>query len=209
MPSELLYFHDPMCSWCWAFRPTWAQLRAQLPTDLPVRRVVGGLAADSDIPMDPAMRAKLQSVWQMIQLRVPGTQFNFDFWHRCTPRRSTYNACRAVLAAKRLEPASEERMVLAIQEAYYLQAQNPSDLSTLVQVAHSIGLDAEAFAAEVSGAAVEAHLHEELRFARQAPINGFPSLVLHTAAGMLPIDLDYVNAEPMLQQINLALAAAR
>jgi putative protein-disulfide isomerase len=78
-----------------------------------------------------------------------------------------------------------------------------------VQVAQSIGLDADAFAAELSGAAVEAHLHEELRFARQAPINGFPSLVLHTAAGMRPIDLDYVNAEPMLQQINLALDAAR
>ncbi|WP_051391905.1 DsbA family protein [Rhodoferax saidenbachensis] len=206
---ELLHFHDPMCSWCWAFRPTWQQLRAQLPADLPVRRVVGGLAPDSDVPMEPAMRAKLQSVWQMIQARVPGTPFNFDFWQNCTPRRSTYNACRAVLAAKRLAPESEEAMIVGIQEAYYLQAQNPSDISTLVEIAQSMGLDAEAFAAEVSGATVEAALQEELAFARQAPINGFPSLVLRTASGMYPIGLDYLDAAPMLLQIHTAMEAAR
>lgn len=202
---ELLHFHDPMCSWCWAFRPTWQQLRAQLPADLPVRRVVGGLAPDSDVPMEPAMRAKLHSVWQMIQARVPGTQFNFDFWTKCTPRRSTYNACRAVLAAKRLAPESEEAMIFAIQEAYYLQAKNPSDISTLVEVAQGTGLDAEAFAAELSGAAVEAALQAELAFARQAPINGFPRLVLRTPSGLQPIGLDYLDAAPMLAQIHQGL----
>jgi putative protein-disulfide isomerase len=209
MTTELLHFHDPMCSWCWAFRPTWAQLRAQLSDGMTVRRVVGGLAADSNVPMEPAMRAKLQSVWQSIQLQVPGTQFNFDFWTNCTPRRSTYNACRAVLAAKRLAPESEERMILAIQEAYYLHAKNPSDLSTLIEIAQSIGLDAETFAAEVSGAAVEAELQKELAFARKAPINGFPSLVLRTPSGLHAIDLDYLNAAPMLQQIEAALGATR
>lgn len=209
MTSELLHFHDPMCSWCWAFRPTWQQLRAQLPAHLQVRRVVGGLAPDSAVPMESALRAKLQSVWQMIQARVPGTEFNFDFWTKCTPRRSTYNACRAVLVAKQLEPSSEERMILAIQEAYYLQARNPSDISTLVAVASEIGLDAVAFATMLSSAAIEVELQEELRFARQAPINGFPSLVLRTEAGVQPIDLNYLNAAPMRHQINAALEAAR
>lgn len=209
MTTELLHFHDPMCSWCWAFRPTWTQLRAQLPDSLAMRRVVGGLAADSDVPMEPAMRAKLQSVWQTIQMRVPGTRFNFDFWQNCTPRRSTYNACRAVLAAKRLATDSEERMIFAIQEAYYLQARNPSDLSTLIEIAKGIDLDVEAFAVEVSGAAVETMLQEELRFAREAPINGFPSLVLRTPSGMQAIELDYLDAAPMLHQIKTALGATR
>ena len=209
MTTELLHFHDPMCSWCWAFGPTWTQLRAQLPDGVAVRRVVGGLAADSDVPMEPAMRAKLQSVWRTIQMHVPGTRFNFDFWQSCTPRRSTYNACRAVLAAKRLVTDSEEQMILAIQEAYYLQARNPSDLSTLIEIAQGIGLDAEAFAAEVSGAAIEAQLQEELHFAREAPINGFPSLVLRTPSGPHAIDLDYLDAAPMLQKIQTALGAMR
>ena len=208
LTTEILHFHDPMCSWCWAFRPTWQQLRAQLPAGLQVRRIVGGLAADSDVPMEPAMRAKLESIWKAIQARVPGTQFNFDFWTQCAPRRSTYNACRAVLAAKLMDPAAEERMILAIQQAYYLNARNPSDINTLVELASETGLDATAVSAVLSGPDVEALLQAEIGFARRAPINGFPSLLLQTPTGLHAIDLDYLNPEPMRLQIEAALGGA-
>ena len=197
-----------MCSWCWAFRPTWQQLRAQLPAGLQVRRIVGGLAADSDVPMEPAMRAKLESIWKAIQARVPGTQFNFDFWTQCAPRRSTYNACRAVLAAKLMDPAAEERMILAIQQAYYLNARNPSDINTLVELASETGLDATAVSAVLSGPDVEALLQAEIGFARRAPINGFPSLLLQTPTGLHGIDLGYLNPQPMRLQIEAALGGA-
>lgn len=205
MTTELLYFHDPMCSWCWAFRPVWTALCTQLPTDLTVRCVVGGLAPDSDEPMSPDMRLKLKGIWQTIQERVPGTGFNFAFWDNCTPRRSTYNACRAVLAAARLSPAHEEPMIHAIQRAYYLDARNPSDISTLVDLAVEIGLDRTLFAAEVQGIAVQALLHEELIFASSASINGFPSLVVRSPLGLHPVNLDYRDAAPMLRQIDAIL----
>lgn len=205
MTTELLYFHDPMCSWCWAFRPVWTDLCKQLPRDLTVRWVVGGLAPDSDEPMAPDMRLKLKGIWQTIQERVPGTQFNFAFWEKNTPRRSTYNACRAVLAAARLSPANEEPMIHAIQRAYYLEARNPSDISTLVDLAAAIGLDRTLFSTEIQGAAVQAALHDEITFARSAPINGFPSLVVHTPSGLHPVNLDYRDAEPMRRQVETML----
>lgn len=207
MTTELLYFHDPMCSWCWAFRSVWTDLCNQLPRDLTVRRVVGGLAPDSDEPMAPDMHLKLKGIWQTIQERVPGTQFNFAFWEKCTPRRSTYNACRAVLAVARLSPMDEERMSHAIQQAYYLDARNPSDISTLVDLAVEIGLDRTLFAAEIQGTAVQMQLHDEITFARSAPINGFPSLVVHTPSGLHPVNLDYRDAAPMLLQIESILMA--
>lgn len=170
-----------------------------------MRRVVGGLASDSDEPMSLGMRLKLKGIWQTIQERVPGTRFNFAFWEKCTPRRSTYNACRAVLAAARLSSAHEEPMIHAIQQAYYLDARNPSDISTLVDLAVEIGLDRTLFATEISGAAVQSELHAEITFAHSAPINGFPSLVVHTPSGLHPVNLDYRDAAPMLQQIEMIL----
>lgn len=157
--------------------------------------------------MEPAMQAKLQAIWRGIELRVPGTRFNHDFWARCTPRRSTYPACRAVLLARQMNPDTEEAMVQAIQEAYYLQARNPSDTGTLVELAGSLGLDAAAFDAALSSPALDAALHAELAAVRRLPIQGFPSLVLHTARGAYPIALDYLDAAPMLQQIEVALQA--
>lgn len=53
--STLYYVHDPMCSWCWGYHPVWQQLQQMLaqqwPTQLTIRYLVGGLAADSDQPM--------------------------------------------------------------------------------------------------------------------------------------------------------------
>ena len=207
MATELLYFHDPMCSWCWAFRPVFATLHARLPSELALRRVVGGLAPDNDQPMPEEMRARLKGVWQTIQETVPGTRFNFAFWEQCTPRRSTYNACRAVLAAARLSPGHEELMIEAIQHAYYLNARNPSNLETLIDLAAEIGLDRERFSAEISGDAVDAQMREEVAFARQAPIQGFPSLVVRTESGLQPVDVDYRDAEPMRRQIEMILTA--
>ena len=207
MAAELLYFHDPMCSWCWAFRPAFMALRTQLPTDLTLRRVVGGLAPDNDQPMPEEMRAKVRGFWRTIQETVPGTRFNFAFWENCTPRRSTYNACRAVLAAARLSPKHEDLMIEAIQQAYYLDARNPSDLDTLIELAAEVGLDRERFSAEIASDAVEAQMREDVAFARRAPIHGFPSLAVRTESGLQPVDIDYCDANAMRKQIEAILTA--
>jgi putative protein-disulfide isomerase len=206
MAIELLYFHDPMCSWCWAFRPAFTALRAQLPAELTFRRVVGGLAPDNDQPMPPETREKIKGIWRTIQEAVPGTQFNFAFWENCTPRRSTYNACRAVLAAARLSPMHEDLMIEAIQRAYYLDARNPSDVSTLIDLAADIGLDRERFSAEISSNAVDALLREEVAFARRR-IRGFPSLVIRSESVLHTVDVDYQDPVPMRKAVEAILTA--
>ena len=85
--------------------------------------------------MAPQMREYLQQTWRRIQQRIPGSQFNFDFWTSCEPRRSTWPACRAVIAAREQGAENDERMTRAIQEAYYLRARNPSDEAVLVTLA--------------------------------------------------------------------------
>jgi putative protein-disulfide isomerase len=158
--------------------------------------------------MPEEMRAKLKGVWQTIQETVPGTRFNFAFWENCTPRRSTYNACRAVLAVARLSPEHEEMMIEAIQHAYYLNARNPSNVDTLIDLASKIGLGRERFSAEFSSDALEAQMREEVAFARRAPIHGFPSLVVRTESGLQTVDVDFRDAEPMRRRIEAILIAA-
>ncbi len=49
MQDTLIYVHDPMCSWCWGFTSVYKQLVDQLPADIEIRRLVGGLAPDSEL----------------------------------------------------------------------------------------------------------------------------------------------------------------
>ena len=125
MDATLIYVHDPMCSWCWGFEPTRKKFFAAVEDRLPIRRLVGGLAPDSDVPMAEEMRAMLQQTWQRIQQTIPGTEFNFHFWQVCTPRRSTYPANRAVLAARLQGEGYDPAMTHRIQQAYYLEARKP------------------------------------------------------------------------------------
>ncbi|CAB1274984.1 DsbA family protein [Candidatus Nitrosacidococcus tergens] len=103
------------------------------------------MAPDTDEPMSLALQNKIQGIWQKIQQEVPQTQFNFDFWITCQPRRSTYSACRAILATLNQGDQFEERMILKIQQAYYLEAKNPSNQETLIELAEELGLNKNQF----------------------------------------------------------------
>lgn len=203
MESRLLYFLDPMCSWCWAFAPALRAIEAQLPEEMPLVRVLGGLAPDTDETMPPHLQQKLQEGWRNIQTRVPGTVFNFDYWAVCTPRRSTHRACRAVILAGRHGGESEKAMIDAIQRAYYLEARNPSDRSTLVALAGEIGLDEAGFALVLDDPETQAELDRQILFSRELGVKGFPTLLLDKGTERRFITIDPNDPEGILQQLLL------
>lgn len=198
---QLLYAHDPMCSWCWAFRPVYDQLLNQLPEQIRLTRLLGGLAPDSDVPMPDKTRQYVQGQWQRIQEKVPGTRFNFDFWTECIPRRSTYPACRAVIAARQQGDQYDPLMTDAIQRAYYLNASNPSDSETLITLAGEIGLDRERFAEDLQSPDTMQTLTTEINESQATGLTTFPSLALVQDDVVIHLQLDYLSVDTMLGQI--------
>jgi len=201
--STLYYFHDPMCSWCWGYRSESELLFSKLPQDVTRVNVLGGLAPDSDDPMPAELLEAIPAYWRKIE-KLLGTEFNHGFWTNCEPRRSTYPACRAVIAAAMQD--ADEQMIHAIQRAYYLQARNPSNLETLEELAREIGLDEKCFTDDIRSSDVESELQRQIAFARQAPISGFPSLVLDVDGQFYPIAVDYQDHTTTLTQIERRIA---
>ena len=173
--STLFYVVDPMCSWCYAFSPTWQKILDNLPSNIKVVYVQGGLAPKSDSPMPIEMQTMLQGIWKQIHTTV-GTEFNFDFWTKCTPRRSTYLSCQAAIAG-RLQ-GKEYEMISAIQQQYYLNAKNPSDSDTLIEAANMIHLDIEKFSKDLESENVLSALQNDFKIRDKIKIHSFPSLVL-------------------------------
>ncbi|MAD03728.1 MULTISPECIES: DsbA family protein [unclassified Pseudoalteromonas] len=196
--ARLIYVYDPMCSWCWGYRETWLKLQAALGDKLAIEYRVGGLAPDSDEPMPIDMQQFLQQTWLRIEQQL-GTPFNHEFWHTAKPRRSTYPACRAVIVARQHE--KEQEMLYAIQKAYYLNAQNPSDISTLVLLAEQIGLEKSTFIKEIESENIHSLLMAEINQARSLPIQGFPSLVIENKGNYHAIPVNYLDWESTYQQI--------
>ncbi len=206
MATSIYYIHDPMCSWCWAFRPALNALIADLPKNVHLTYFLGGLARDTDDPMPDNLRDQIKNHWRTIQIRIPKTKFNFDFWEKCHPRRSTYPACRAVLAAKYQDIHYEIPMIEAIQYAYYCQARNPSNTDTLIELADEIGLDVERFSTELNSDETKDLLKHEIEFVRQMGGNSFPMLLLEKNSAYHQILIDYIHPDKMLKEINHFLA---
>lgn len=208
MSHTLYYVHDPMCSWCYAFAPVWQQLQSQLPPSIRVERLLGGLAPDNNTPMDTPLRQRLEATWQRIEQSVPGSRFNFEFWRQCTPYRSTYPSCRAVIAAMQQGAEYDERMTKAIQQAYYQQARNPSLLETLIELAEEIGLERDPFTQAIASTEVERELQRQIALAAQIGADSYPSLILSVAGSHWPVTINYNDAAPMLDTIRFMLDEA-
>ena len=202
----LLYIHDPMCSWCWGFAPMWRKLQEHLPSNISVKYLLGGLAADSDLAMPQSMQDNIQQIWKTIQQTIPGTQFNFEFWTKTKPRRSTYPACRAVIAARKQSQTMDKKMILAIQEGYYLRALNPSEDTVLVQFAEEIGLDYVQFKSDLNSADTQYQLDKEVNQSRTLATQGFPSLIVKNNNKHYSINIDYINMNNNLKAIQTVIA---
>ncbi|WP_194091344.1 DsbA family protein [Vibrio hibernica] len=198
MATTLYYIHDPMCSWCWGFKPAWQQLQELLPEDIKVEYILGGLAPDSVTPMPTEMKNMLEQTWRRIETQL-GTTFNYDFWTQCQPVRTTYSACRAVIAAQFQDQG--KAMVSAIQEAYYLRAMEPHLATTHALLAQELGLKLDVFQTDLSSQRVEIEFQRQLSFCQMLGVHSFPSLVLESNSRYYSIPISYDSVESSLLEI--------
>ena len=190
-----------MCSWCWAFKPTWDRVKEALLGQVKVNYLLGGLAPESNQLMPIETRKYVKGNWQRIQEMIPDTRFNYDFWTSCEPRRSTYPACRAVISAKQQHPDFENLMIYGIQKSYYLEAQNPSNEDVLINIAKKLGLDTDKFIIDLKSSQINEILLDEIKLTRSMDINSMPSLALEINSTLKGIDIDYLDANYIVKQI--------
>ena len=196
--AVLYYVADPMCSWCWGFASTLEQLELRLAPNARLQLVLAGLAPDSDAAMDEPTKKYIQRAWREVAAAT-GASFNSAFWQKCSPRRSTWQACRAVLAAGN----RGREMFAGIQRAYYLEARNPSDEATLIALADELGLDTDKFCSLLNSEATIARLTEHLKLRDRLGAQGFPTLVLEQDGEHRQVMRGFARLDdfaPMLQE---------
>src|SRR5690606_27099081 len=77
MDKELVYFADPMCSWCYGFAPVVAAIEQHFRGRLPLRLVMGGLRAGQTQPMRDKDRDYVRNEWVRVNAAT-GQPFDFS-----------------------------------------------------------------------------------------------------------------------------------
>ena len=172
----LVYFADPMCSWCYGFGPELEALLRERP-QLRVDLVMGGLRAYNTEVATPAFRETIAGHWQHVA-RESGLPFNDAALRREGFVYDTEPACRAVVAARATDATRAFAYLKRVQRAFYAEGRDVTDPEVLADLAADEGLDRALFlAAHGSSAALDA-VRQDFSATQQTGVTGFPTLAV-------------------------------
>lgn len=173
MTVQLLYFANPMCSWCWGFQPV---IRSLAEQGYPITVALGSLGADRARPMRDVDKAKVREHWQHVIERT-GQPFDFGFFDREGFVYDTEPPSRAIAVVRRHYPALAMPFLGRLQERFYASGQDITDPSVLREAAGEFGIDAETFETGFTAPSTAAEIAAEWRQTAELGVTGYPTLL--------------------------------
>lgn len=203
MTKTLLYFADPMCSWCWGFSPVMDHIGELADGRADTVVMVGGLRPFTDHAMTDKDKSYVRNHWEHVA-EASGQPFDFTFFERSDFTYDTEPACRAVVAARRLDTDFAHPMLARLHRAFYAECQDTTDTDTLTNLAAEVGLEREGFRREFESDDAKQETLADFHYAQRSQITGFPTLVGITE-GETPVALTigfrpWAQMEPAMTQ---------
>jgi len=183
---SLLYFADPMCSWCYGYAP----VIATLAQSVPVTPVMGGLRPGETRPMNAHFREEIHGHWKHVE-QASGQPFDYV---QGLPDGFVYDtepACRAVVTAGHLAAEKKLPYLHSLHQAFYAQARDVKMIAVLVELAVELGLDGAEFARKFMSRELQEETAAEFERARDCGVNGYPTLLLQQPDRLRMISVGY------------------
>lgn len=207
--ARLVYVADPLCSWCYGFGPQLEDLLARHP-DIALELVMGGLRPGNTQPMTPEFRDMLRGHWKHVA-RLTGLAFSEAIFEREGFVYDTEPPCRAVVAARRLDPRRALALMKAIQSAFYREGRDVTVPATLASIAVECGYDAASFSTALESPAIREATRADFARAQGWGVTGFPTLALARGDALYLLTAGFATGdvvEERLAEIERRLAPA-
>lgn len=194
MTRDLVYFADPMCSWCYGFAPAIAAIEQHFRGRLPLRLVMGGLRAGQTRPMRDQDKDYIREAWKKVGA-ASGQPFVLSFFEREGFVYDTEPACRAVVAMRSRNPSRALAFLERIQTAFYAENRDVTSAEVLADLAAEEGEDRTKFSAAFLSPEVRNETFRDFLLAQEFGIQGFPTMIVGggkqyalVASGFRPLD---------------------
>jgi putative protein-disulfide isomerase len=173
---HLIYFADPMCSWCYGFSPVIEDIRRAFGRSLPIRVIMGGLRPGTDTPMTEAAKAEVAGHWADVH-EATGLPFDPGALQRDGFLYDTDPAARAVVVVRRDGEELAVRYLARVQQAFYAEAQDVTSGEVLADLAAELGVERDRFAEQWASDDAKAETWRDYAVSQRAGVTGFPTLV--------------------------------
>ncbi|MEM7465413.1 MAG: DsbA family protein [Pseudomonadota bacterium] len=175
MTPELLYFADPMCSWCWGFSPVARQVAERYGEKYPIRVFVGGLAVGVDKPLTSKSKKEIRHHWEQVE-KDTGQQFDYAFFAR---DNFIYNSALPSAAVVAVRNANLNALYFlgTLHRAFYQDNRDITDETVLIDIAGEVGLDQTSFRTQLTAQETSDDAEKDYALTKKIGIQGFPALL--------------------------------
>ncbi len=173
---HLIYFSDPMCSWCYGFSPVIDDIRHTFGRALPVRVVMGGLRPGTETPMTEEAKLEIADHWTHVH-EATGLPFNGAGMSRPGFAYDTDPAARAVVTARHDGEEMAASFLGRAQRAFYAEGRDVTTGEVLADLAEELGLDRVSFLETWAAPETKEETWRDYAISQRAGVTGFPTLV--------------------------------
>lgn len=175
--TKVLYFGDPMCSWCWGGSETFTLLEklcAEYQFDFNI--ITGGLRAGGGAPWNEEFRSFLKNEWSHIS-EVTGQVFSGKLLERDYFEYDTEPACRAVNAAAQLiAPSQIYAFFKSVQRKFYVEGGDPKEITFYKTICEEHSIPFGDFIGVFNDVKTHGATLEQFRLCRQLGVRSFPTV---------------------------------
>mgnify|MGYP006288054891 FL=1 len=205
MTLELVYFANPMCSWCYGFHAGFAAALGARISACSVTVALGALRADTE-PLRDEQKAYLREAWTQVAA-ASGRPFAFDLLERDDLVYDTRPASRAVAAVRTAAPARTLAYLGAVQTAFYRDARDVTRADVLAAVAADEQLEPAVIEAALDDPGTEAALAQENAEVARLGVGGYPTVLALTRPKPRLLALGFKPADAIAAALDEALHA--
>lgn len=209
---NLIYVADPMCSWCYGFGKSMDALLANPGEFAPLQLalVMGGLRPYTSESLAPGRADEIFGHWQHVNeaTGLPFAPAPNTALHEPGFVYDTEPASRATIAVRTHWPQHVWRYFKAVQQAFYAEGRNVARPEVLADIAESVGLPRDNFAAAFASDAMREATRQDFAQTQAWGIRGFPALVAEARGGLHMVAQGYLPEDDLRERLAALQAQA-
>ncbi len=198
--GTLVYFGDPMCSWCWGITNSLRQLKEEYKGRLGFRLVMGGLRPGGGDLWNDEMKAFLREHWEHVA-QASGQPFNYGLLDWEEFNYDTEPAARAVRVVRDIDSSKELDFYAAVQHAFYVENHDPNQLSFYKPVCEKLEIPFATFQSLFESEGYKQLVRQDFAYAQQVGVRGFPTVALQQGDQLIAIARGYATFEQMRSKV--------
>ncbi|MFJ3308417.1 DsbA family protein [Streptomyces sp. NPDC086549] len=206
---RLTYAFDAYCGWCYGFGPALHEFAAANADRIELRVLSGGLFTGSRaLPVSayPHIPGANERITELTGITFGGG-YRAALAHGTVVMDSA-DAATGLVALRSQPGVNALDAAAAMQRAWYVDGRSLSGAAVYRDLAAELGLDAEAVAAAFASPAARAEAEADFIDVRRLNVDGYPTLLLHTAHGTDHLGGPASSADMLTRALNQHLAAA-